>query len=65
MEMVNDSDGDGYNDTNYIDSNRNDENNNNNSNDNINNNNGRGLSNLQFNFHHKLPLESLSKWPKP
>ena len=22
------------------------------------------LSNLQFNFHHKLPLESLSKWPK-
>ena len=23
------------------------------------------LSNLQFNFHHKLPLESLSKWLKP
>ena len=22
------------------------------------------LSNLQFNFHHKLPLESLSKWLK-
>ena len=23
------------------------------------------LSNLQFNFHHKVPLESLSKWLKP
>ena len=23
------------------------------------------LSNLQFNFHHKLPLERLSKWTKP
>ena len=23
------------------------------------------LSNLQFNFHHKLPLERLSKWLKP
>ena len=23
------------------------------------------LSNLQFNFHHKLTLESLSKWLKP
>ena len=23
------------------------------------------LSNLQFNVHHKLPLESLSKWLKP
>ena len=23
------------------------------------------LSNLQFNFHHILPLESLSKWLKP
>ena len=52
--MVNDSD-----------SNSNDDNNNN-SNDNI-------LtimilvvlSNLQFYFHHKLPLESLSKWLKP
>ena len=49
------------------DSNNNDDddnNNNNNNNSNNNNNNGRGLSNLQFNFHHKLPLESLSKWPK-
>ena len=23
------------------------------------------LSNLQFNFHHKLQLKSLSKWLKP
>ena len=23
------------------------------------------LSNLPFDFHHKLPLESLSKWLKP
>ena len=23
------------------------------------------LSNLQFNFHHKVPLENLSKWLKP
>ena len=53
MEMVNDSD-----------SNSNDDNNNN-SNDNINNNNVVVLSNLQFNFHHKVPLESLSKWLKP
>ena len=37
----------------------------NNNNNNNNNNNGRGLSNLQFNFHRKLPLESLSKWLKP
>ena len=61
MEMVNDNDGDSNNDTNYNDSH---DDNNNNSNDYINNNNGRGLSNLQFNFHHKLPLESLSKWLK-
>ena len=37
----------------------------NNNNNNNNNNNDRGLANLQFNFHHKLPLESLSKWLKP
>ena len=33
-------------------------NNNDNNNNNNYNNNGRGLSNLQFDFHHKLPLES-------
>ena len=65
MEMLNESDGDSNNDTNDNDGKSNDDNNDNNSNDNINDNNGRGLSSLQFNFHHKLPLESLSKWPKP
>ena len=63
MEMVNDSDGDSNNDSNDNDSNSNDDNNNN----------SKiiltimmveVLSNLQFNFHHKLPLESLSKWLK-
>ena len=62
MEMVNDSD-----------SNSNDDNNNN-SNDNINNNSNDNINNiimvvvlsdLQFNFHHKVPLEGLSKWLKP
>ena len=54
-------DGDSNNDTNYNDSNDDD------------NNNSKMiltiimvevLSNVQFNFHHKLPLESLSKWLK-
>ena len=56
MVIVNDSDGN---------SNSNDNHNNNINNNNNNNNNGRCFSNLQFNFHHKLPLESLSKWLKP
>ena len=65
MEMVNDSDGDSNNDTNDNDSNSNGDNNNNSivmiiliimM--------GEVLSNLQSDFHHKLELESLSKWVK-